>query len=61
MPGRLCLCQTESLPEPEQLRALLLQKLPDYMVPEHFIGLSRFPVNVNGKLDRKALRAEAGG
>ncbi|RUO41304.1 hypothetical protein CWE22_03760 [Pseudidiomarina aestuarii] len=48
-------CQTDTMPEPEQLRALLLQKLPDYMVPEHFIGLSRFPVNVNGKLDRNAL------
>ncbi|MDR7119693.1 non-ribosomal peptide synthetase [Rheinheimera soli] len=48
-------CQTEAMPEADQLRALLLKKLPDYMVPEHFIGLSRFPVNVNGKLDRKAL------
>lgn len=48
-------CQTEALPEPDQLRVLLMQKLPDYMVPQYFIGLSRFPVNVNGKLDRKAL------
>ncbi|MBY0417049.1 MAG: non-ribosomal peptide synthetase, partial [Pararheinheimera sp.] len=48
-------CQTDVLPEPQQIRAVLLQQLPEYMVPEHFIGLSRFPVNVNGKLDRKAL------
>lgn len=48
-------CQSDTMPKPDQLRALLLQKLPDYMVPEHFIGLSRFPVNVNGKLDRIAL------
>ena len=48
-------CQTETLPEPDQLRLLLMQKLPHYMVPEHFIGLSRFPVNANGKLDRNAL------
>ena len=39
----------------EQLRQSLQQKLPDFMIPSAFVLLDRFPLNPNGKLDRKAL------
>ena len=41
----------------EALKRALAETLPDYMVPARFVHLERFPVNANGKLDRKALRA----
>ncbi|CAF3939902.1 unnamed protein product, partial [Adineta steineri] len=39
----------------ETLRVYLKKKLPMYMVPSHFIDVSSFPLNSNGKIDRKAL------
>ncbi|WP_448681025.1 amino acid adenylation domain-containing protein [Pseudomonas nicosulfuronedens] len=37
------------------LRAALLDELPDYMVPAQIVQLERMPLTPNGKLDRKAL------
>jgi len=37
------------------LRAHLGVKLPDFMVPSHFVSLAALPLTPNGKVDRKAL------
>lgn len=39
----------------DQLREMLKEKLPDYMVPSNFIMLDKFPLTPNGKIDRKAF------
>ena len=39
----------------DRIRAHLLQRLPDYMVPACVIPLDRFPLLANGKIDRNAL------
>ncbi|MFG2169747.1 amino acid adenylation domain-containing protein, partial [Micromonospora chersina] len=43
------------LPPADELRAHLGAVLPAHMIPAVFIGLSEFPLTVNGKVDRAAL------
>ncbi|WP_095143824.1 non-ribosomal peptide synthetase [Pseudomonas sp. Irchel s3b6] len=43
----------------EGIKQRLRAVLPDYMVPLHWLWLSRMPLNANGKLDRKQLPALA--
>jgi len=38
-----------------QLRSYLGESLPSYMIPSYFVELKEFPLNSNGKLDRKLL------
>ncbi|HEX4494599.1 MAG TPA: amino acid adenylation domain-containing protein [Thermoanaerobaculia bacterium] len=47
--------RTGEAPPVEELRAFLRGKLPSHMVPWAFVPLRAFPLNANGKIDRKAL------
>ncbi|WP_028546570.1 non-ribosomal peptide synthetase [Paenibacillus taiwanensis] len=40
---------------PSELKRLLAQDLPSYMIPAYLIPLERMPLTTNGKVDRKAL------
>lgn len=37
-------------------RAFLLDKLPGYMIPSKYIEVEKFPLTINGKVDRLALK-----
>jgi natural product biosynthesis luciferase-like monooxygenase protein len=39
----------------DALRAHVKQKLPDYMMPAHFVTLEKFPLTPNAKVDRSRL------
>ncbi|MCP5105767.1 MAG: AMP-binding protein, partial [bacterium] len=41
--------------KPNALKDFLAQSLPDYMIPNHFIKIEKFPLTVNGKINRSAL------
>ncbi|MFE2752770.1 amino acid adenylation domain-containing protein [Actinosynnema sp. NPDC059335] len=42
-------------PSPDELRAWLRKRLPDYMAPRHFVVLDALPLTPQGKVDRAAL------
>jgi amino acid adenylation domain-containing protein len=42
--------------EPRELRKALQVSLPTYMLPSRWMALDELPKNVNGKIDRRALR-----
>ncbi|WP_182905612.1 non-ribosomal peptide synthetase [Microbispora sp. H13382] len=47
--------------EPAALRAYLLARLPEAMVPNWYVALPALPLTPNGKVDRRALPAPADG
>ncbi len=52
-----CVVDQSRLPNINNLRDFLFEKLPDYMVPSFFIRLDEMPLTPNGKVNRAALPA----
>ena len=46
-----------SLKRGQKIKAVLSGVLPSYMVPRKFVALDAFPLNTNGKVDKKSLAA----
>ncbi|MDJ0840058.1 MAG: amino acid adenylation domain-containing protein [Acidobacteriota bacterium] len=44
-------------PQADDMRNALAAHLPNYMIPNEFVIMESFPLNPNGKIDRKALPA----
>lgn len=49
--------QTGAVLEPSRVREALRVRLPDYMIPTAFVGMSALPLTANGKVDRARLPA----
>ena len=52
---RLVLFYTGDLEE-GQIRKVLSDYLPEYMLPNKYVKLERMPLNMNGKIDRLKLK-----
>ncbi|MFZ5750407.1 MAG: amino acid adenylation domain-containing protein [Pseudomonadota bacterium] len=52
-------CAADGLPPAAELAAFLARSLPPAMIPARFERLDTLPLNANGKVDRKALAAQA--
>jgi amino acid adenylation domain-containing protein len=47
--------QSGQAPTSSELRALLKEKLPTYMLPSFFVAMASLPLTPSGKVDRRAL------
>ncbi|MEV4313124.1 amino acid adenylation domain-containing protein [Actinocrispum sp. NPDC049592] len=45
----------EAIPSADELRELLLQRMPDYMTPAAYVPMAAFPLTPNGKIDYNSL------
>jgi acyl carrier protein len=46
-----------AMPAAHALKEHLMRSLPEYMVPQHYVGLEALPLTPNGKIDRNTLPA----
>lgn len=44
----------------KDLKDFLQEKLPEYMIPVKYIQIDKFPLNINGKVDKSKLNKEQG-
>ncbi|MFL5656682.1 MAG: amino acid adenylation domain-containing protein, partial [Ktedonobacteraceae bacterium] len=49
--------QVQEAVDQATVQAFLRERLPDYMLPSHFLTLEALPLTANGKVDRRALPA----
>ncbi|WP_017496632.1 non-ribosomal peptide synthetase [Flavobacterium sp. WG21] len=47
--------KADSVSDSDDIKEFLEDKLPEYMIPSHFISLKEFPLTLNGKTDKKKL------
>jgi len=52
----VCFYIAENEIESCRLRIKLEEKLPQYMIPAHYVAIDKFPFNTNGKIDYKELK-----
>jgi amino acid adenylation domain-containing protein len=45
----------EGVKDLQDITKYVTEILPEYMVPSHFVSMNEFPVNTNGKIDKKQL------
>lgn len=51
----VCYYESDIKKKIHDLRAVLTAKLPNYMIPSHFVHMKAIPLTPNGKIDKKAL------
>ena len=57
--SKISLFVTPNSIKEQELYEFLKEKVPHYMLPHCIIPLDTFPVNANGKIDRKKLKEQS--
>ena len=50
--------KSEGIPLKIKIKTILKEHIPEYMLPKKIIVIDKFPLNINGKIDRKKLMEE---
>lgn len=54
-PQLIAYITTKNKIQTQELKSFLAKKVPDYMIPAHFVVLETMPLTTSGKINRKAL------